>query len=87
MAKAWRCPNAANHNSPSSEDLDYVAWHDWAERKSQTHHQVRCPGCNRFSIWVPNDPAVEEAGVDAGGNLKDRVLAKIREWIGGSSGC
>lgn len=29
----------------------YVALADWAERKMLTHHQERCPGCQRFSVW------------------------------------
>ena len=29
----------------------YVAWFAWAEKKSQTHHQERCPNCQRLSIW------------------------------------
>jgi hypothetical protein len=29
----------------------YVAWDEWAEKKSRTHHQERCPGCGRFSVW------------------------------------
>ena len=30
---------------------DYVAWHDWAERKAKTHTQHRCPTCGRFAVW------------------------------------
>ena len=31
----------------------YAAWHEWAERKSRTHDQERCPGCGLFKIWWP----------------------------------
>jgi len=30
----------------------YLQWHDWAERKSRRHKQVRCPGCGLYAIWV-----------------------------------
>lgn len=44
------CPNKKNHtNQPSG----YIAWHDWAQKKTKTHRQVRCQGCGLFSIWVP----------------------------------
>jgi ribosomal protein S14 len=41
----------------------YLQWHAWAERKSRTHHQERCPGCGRFSIWRKgaDDELVHEA--------------------------
>jgi hypothetical protein len=29
----------------------YLAWHEWAEKKSRRHYQVKCPGCGRFAIW------------------------------------
>jgi hypothetical protein len=31
---------------------DYLAWHDWAERKSKTHRTIQCPGCGLWAIWV-----------------------------------
>ena len=31
----------------------YVVWHEWAEKMSKTHRQVKCKGCNRFMIWIP----------------------------------
>lgn len=33
------------------EPSGYVAWHEWAERMSKTHHQERCPECGRLTIW------------------------------------
>ena len=29
----------------------YVAWHEWAEKKSRTHEQHRCPVCDGWAIW------------------------------------
>ncbi len=29
----------------------YMEWHLWAEKKGETHYQVRCPGCGLFAIW------------------------------------
>ena len=34
-----------------AEPEGYLAWHEWAERKSNTHHQEPCPGCQRLTIW------------------------------------
>jgi hypothetical protein len=44
------CPNAAEHTKAPE---GYLAWHDWAERKSKTHRQRRCKGCGRLAIWEP----------------------------------
>lgn len=30
----------------------YIAWHEWAEKKSKTHKQVKCEGCGLFKIWI-----------------------------------
>ncbi len=30
----------------------YIGWHDWAERKSKTHKQLKCKGCGLYKIWV-----------------------------------
>ena len=29
----------------------YLHWHEWAEKKSQEHYQVECPGCGFWVIW------------------------------------
>ena len=42
------CPNRRNHTKCPD---DYLAWHEWAEKKAKTHLQVRCPGCRLFAIW------------------------------------
>ena len=39
---------------------NYVAWHEWAERMSETHVQSRCPACGLWAIWTPR-PASESA--------------------------
>lgn len=44
------CPNAAKHTPAPA---GYLAWDEWAEKKSKTHRQVKCTGCGRYSIWVP----------------------------------
>jgi hypothetical protein len=31
---------------------EYLAWHEWAERKAKTHVQERCPHCGLWAIWV-----------------------------------
>ncbi len=46
------CPNREAHTqSPKG----YLQWHGWAVAKVKTHKQVRCEGCNHFSIWVPKE--------------------------------
>ena len=30
----------------------YIAWHNWAEKKSKTHDQVRCGECGLLNIWI-----------------------------------
>lgn len=50
MGDLKSCPNAAHH-TPQPEG--YIAWFDWAARMHRTHNQILCPGCGRFSIWIP----------------------------------
>lgn len=42
------CPNKKNH-TPCPDG--YVAWHEWAKKKSKHHYQVACKGCGRLTIW------------------------------------
>lgn len=35
----------------------YTHWHEWAEKASKTHRQVRCPRCGLFAIWMPKAQA------------------------------
>lgn len=58
LAKAYKeylekqaCPNYKNH---TKQPEGYLAWHEWAEKKSKTHHQVKCDGCGLFAIWKKN---------------------------------
>lgn len=44
------CPNAKQH-TPAPKG--YIEWHEWARRKGKTHRQQKCPGCDRYEIWVP----------------------------------
>ena len=50
MSKRNPCPLETDH-TPCPDG--YLAWHEWAEQKSKTHRQVRCPGCDLLTIWVP----------------------------------
>lgn len=44
------CPQVEKHTaSPDG----YIAWHEWAERMSETYRQVKCPDCGLYAIWVP----------------------------------
>lgn len=44
-----RCPNFPKHTKCPGE---YQSWHEWAEKKSETHFQILCPSCNLYKIWV-----------------------------------
>ena len=47
-----------------AEPRGYLDWHEWAERKSRTHTQHRCPRSGLWTIWKPKQartPAEEEA--------------------------
>lgn len=61
MAASERHPSCWAH-TPCPRG--YIAWHEWAEMKSRTHRQVRCPGCALWKIWVPK---VTREGSDDGG--------------------
>lgn len=39
----------------------YVAFSEWADKMMRTHHQERCPGCQRFTVWKPG-PGLGGAG-------------------------
>lgn len=30
----------------------YIQWHSWAEKMSETHRQIKCPGCGLWAVWV-----------------------------------
>lgn len=50
------CPLAHEHalDEPGPH-AGYVEWHDWADEKAKTCDQHRCPGCGRYSIWIPRE--------------------------------
>ena len=56
-----KCPNFKAH-TPCPEG--YMQWHSWADRMSKNHHQVQCPSCGLFAIWVHNDklPSEQKGG-------------------------
>lgn len=37
---------------PKGEPEGYLAWHEWAERKSKTYRQLRCREHGLFHVWV-----------------------------------
>jgi len=48
--RADSCPNVAKHTKSPDGYLEFSAW---ADEKSKTHRQERCPGCGLWVIWVP----------------------------------
>lgn len=44
-------PCAACKKRQEKEPQGYVAWMEWAEKKSRRYRQTQCPTCGRFSIW------------------------------------
>jgi hypothetical protein len=51
------CPQKSKHTKAPT---NYLGWHEWADNKSKTHRQIRCPGCNLFAIWVPKKKRVKK---------------------------
>jgi len=47
IASAKLCPDLRKHTKAPS---GYVAWHEWAEKKAETHTQQECPTCGRLGI-------------------------------------
>ena len=39
--------------------VGYLQWHEWASKKSKTHKQKKCDGCNLYAIWVEKKPKLE----------------------------
>lgn len=56
------CLYRGNHTRCPS---GYLAWHQWAERMSETHDQKQCPGCDLWVIWTPKEMPVGEYGGEA----------------------
>lgn len=57
--RAEDCPDAEKRHTPCPRD--YLAWHEWAEKKAKTHVQERCPVCGFYAIWKPK-PKKRAAG-------------------------
>ena len=51
------CPNVKRHTKCPE---GYLAWHEWAEKKSKTHEQVICGGCGRLAIWIKKEPVPDD---------------------------
>lgn len=47
--KAEDCPDVRKHTKTPS---GYIQFHEWAEKKSKTHKQIKCPTCGFWAIWV-----------------------------------
>lgn len=48
----YTCPDRKKHTKAPE---GYQQWHDWADRKSRTHYQVKCSTCGLYAIWVKKD--------------------------------
>lgn len=49
-----KCPNADRHTK-RPKGLSYLGFFSWADEKSKTHKQTKCPGCGLYKIWVPKN--------------------------------
>jgi hypothetical protein len=56
------CPDAKKHTRCPK---DYVAWRVWAEAKSETHRQEKCPTCGLYVIWKKNHRSAATGNSDA----------------------
>lgn len=44
--------HGCEHPRLPDEPSGYLAWHEWAEKKSETHVQRQCPKCRLWVIWM-----------------------------------
>ena len=42
---------ACEHPYLKSEPSGYLAWHEWAEKRSRRYEQEQCPDCGLWVIW------------------------------------
>ena len=47
-----RIESDMNHCSHTPSPIGYLAWHDWADKISKTHKQVKCKSCGLFKVWI-----------------------------------
>lgn len=52
MARNNGCAECAPYRDPM-EPEGYLAWHEWADKKSKTHRSLKCRGCGLYTISVP----------------------------------
>lgn len=50
FAREVDCPSFHDH-TPCPEG--YIQWHAWARRQMRTHRQIKCTGCDLYTIWIP----------------------------------
>lgn len=43
------CPIEDTHTSCPK---GYIAWHEWAKKKSVKYRQAKCAGCGKYAIWI-----------------------------------
>lgn len=44
-----QCINKSNHTECPE---GYLAWHNWAQKISKTHKQIKCQACGFLTIWI-----------------------------------
>lgn len=77
MEKTKDCPNIKNHTESPE---DYVGWHVWAEEMSKDHHQIRCPECGLYVIWVKGRDS-ETADLKQELEITDYLLDEVIEVL------
>lgn len=51
MGKKQHYPRICHILRMKGEPSGYIDWHEWAEKKTKTHKQIKCKGCGLFHIW------------------------------------
>lgn len=53
LVEAFHTPQCKHPVRYKGEPLgmQYIAWHEWAERKGKTQVQERCEHCGLYAIW------------------------------------
>lgn len=58
MSRAGCDPRCGQYVGPDG----YVNHAEWAEDMLRTHEQRQCPGCERWTIWLPLPDEPERGG-------------------------